>query len=144
MDGTDHLKINTLILISLKLQMSSRHFWRYYFSVLFVSVINYISQLKKLSSPNPCLKYNNPQGWGNNFYLRGARLIRKVLVCENSKFLLHKSPILRGARAPLAPLGPPALRIRVIYNRVLNEKNYFEIPAFLCLNEESQERENSN
>ena len=33
---------------------------------------------------------------------------------------------------------------RVIYDRVLNEKNYFEIPAFLCLNEESQEQENSN
>ena len=26
---------------------------------------------------------------------------------------------------------------RVIYDRVLNKKNYFEIPPFLCLNEES-------
>ena len=33
---------------------------------------------------------------------------------------------------------------RVIYDRVLNKKNYFEIPPFLCLNEESQEQENSN
>ena len=31
-----------------------------------------------------------------------------------------------------------------IYDRVQNRKNYFEIPAFCHLNEESQERENSN
>ena len=33
---------------------------------------------------------------------------------------------------------------RVIYDRVLYEKNNFEIPSFLCLNEESQEREIQN
>ena len=49
------------------------------------------------------------QGRGNDFFLRGAQLIRKMMFCEFSKILLYKSPILRGARAPLAPLGPPAL-----------------------------------
>ena len=33
----------------------------------------------------------------------------------------------------------PIAIFKVIYDRVLNEKNYFEIPASLCLNEESQE-----
>ena len=55
--------------------------------------------------------FNNIQGQGNDFFLRGARLIRKMMFCEFSKILLYKSSILRGARAPWSPAPVYAIRL---------------------------------
>ena len=49
------------------------------------------------------------QGPRNDLFLRGALIKRKMRFCLFPKILLNKSPILRGARAPLAPLGPRPL-----------------------------------
>ena len=49
------------------------------------------------------------QGPRNDFFVRGALIKRKMRFCLFSKNLLNKSPILRGARAPLARLGPRPL-----------------------------------
>ena len=56
---------------------------------------------------------NNIQGPRNDFFLRGALIKRKMRFCLFPKILLNKSPILRGARAPLAPLGPRPLHIQM-------------------------------
>ena len=53
----------------------------------------------------------NIQGPRNDLFLRGALIKRKMRISLFPKFLLNKSPILRGARAPLAPLGPRPLEI---------------------------------
>ena len=46
------------------------------------------------------------RGEGTIFIQGGPRLLRKVRFCKFSKLLLHKSSVLRGARAPLAPWVP--------------------------------------
>ena len=57
--------------------------------------------------------YTLEQGPGNDFYLGGALVIRKMKFSKFSKFLLYKTPILGGARAPPAPPGPPPLIIEI-------------------------------
>ena len=50
----------------------------------------------------------NIQGPRNDLFLRGALIKRKMRISLFPKFLLNKSPILREARAPLAPPGSAA------------------------------------
>ena len=56
------------------------------------------------------------QGPGNDFYLGGARIIKKMKFCPFWKFLLYKTQILGGARAPPAPPVPRCLPIFIAEN----------------------------
>ena len=49
------------------------------------------------------------QGPGNDFYLGGALVIRKMKFSQFWKFLLYKTSILGGAQAPPAPPVPRCL-----------------------------------
>ena len=60
-------------------------------------------------------------GAGEQFLLRGARIIGKIRFCQFSKNLLHKSWILG---APQAPAGPPPLCIqKEAMKHILPQKN---------------------